>query len=243
MLRVHGWDLSLNHGGFVELDEDGSIIWFKYVTGVKGAADKGRGHGIYMPFVATADKMKRAGVADKAAMGMARLMWWKQWISSQVVRARTPSHVAIEDYALRAEGNSVYQIGEQGGIARSLCWHYKAALRLHDPLSVKMFGALSGNASPPQLADAIKERTLESGIDFGKFNFKERTGDTKNPDMPEYDLSSAYVLAWLALTEVKLRAGSLDARDMHEKQRQVFNRVTKTYPTSILSRDWIKDPA
>lgn len=241
MIRVHGWDLSLNHGGFVELDEDGSIVWFKYVTQVKSAAEKGRGHGIHVPFVSNAEKAKKAGAGDKASMSITRLMWWKQWLSVQL-RARTPSHVAIEDYAMRAEGNSVYQIGEQGGIARSLCWFYKASMRLHDPLSVKMFGALNGTVTPPMLADAIKTRTRESGVDFGKYNLKERTGDTKSQDLPEYDLSSAYVLAWLALTEVKLRAGLLDIATLHEKQRQVFNRVTKTYPESILSREWILCP-
>lgn len=242
MIRVHGWDLSLNHGGFVELDEDGAITWFKYVTDGKAAAEKGRGHGIYMPFAATAEKMKKAGVADKAAMGMARLMWWEHFLDKDILMPRTPTHVAIEDYAIRAEGNSVYQIGEHGGIARALCWFRKIALRLHDPLSVKMFGALSGNASPAQLADAIKERVSESGIDFGDYNNKPRDGDTKNPNLPEYDLSSAYTLAWLALTEVKLRLGVLEMDTLAEKQRQVFNRVTKTYPVNILGREWIADP-
>lgn len=228
-----GWDLSLNHGGFVELDGDGVITFFKYVSDVKQTADKGKGHGVHF---------KKPDVGDKAFGSMIRLMWWEHFFDQQILVPRQPTHVAIEDYAIRAEGNSMYQIGEQGGIARALCWFRKVNLRLHDPLSVKMFGALTGNASPPQLADAIKERVAECGIDFGAYNNKPRTDENKNPNLPEFDLSSAYTLAWLALTEVKLRAGKLELSSLHEKQIQVFNRVTKSYPTSILSREWILDP-
>lgn len=235
-LRIQGWDLSLNHAAFVELDEEGSITWFKYVTGTKAAAEKSKEHGVHLHLVQ--DKNLERDKAQRSAM---RLLWWERFLDKSILLPRMPTHVAIEDYAMRSESNSVYQIGEQGGIARILCLFRKIPLRAHDPLSVKMFGALSGNATPPQLADAIKERVAESGIDFGAYNNKVRDDNTKSPDLPEYDLSSAYVLAWLALTEVKLRSGELPLSNLPPKQVQVFQRVTKTYPVSILGREWLMD--
>lgn len=229
-MRILGMDLSLNHSGFVELDAKGKVTWYDYVTDTKSHCVLGKG----THFI-------KSKLPDRQQVAMERLVWWR-WRFSQILKERKPTHVGIEDYAIRAEGNSIYQIGEQGGEARLAVWTAGAALRLHDPLSVKMFGALNGVATPPELAECIREELAmrgEAGDLFSQHHPpKMEHGAGKNS--PEYDLCSAYTLARLVYTELLLREGKLRLSSLPPKQVQVFQRVTKSYPINLLGREWLK---
>jgi Holliday junction resolvasome RuvABC endonuclease subunit len=156
---------------------------------------------------------------------------------------RVPHYVAIEDYAVRAEQGAHY-LGEAGGIARILCWFRGVSLRLHDPVTAKMFVAHDGTCQKDEVERCVLERW---GVDFSKFNQPRPNPTEKKPNPKQNrttseDLSDAFALAQMAWTEVQIRRGELNLSDLHPKEIQVFNRVTKTYPVSLLGRDWIKNP-
>jgi hypothetical protein len=120
---VQGWDLALNHSGYVELT-NGELSNFWYITSLVGSANKSK-HGFRLVLPKTNDKQLKS---------MVRLDFIENFIAEKLI-ARKPDYVGIEDYALGIDHGSHY-MGEVGGIARMLCWKAGIPFRLHDPLSV-----------------------------------------------------------------------------------------------------------
>lgn len=227
---VHGWDLSLNHAGMVEL-EDGEPSWFRYVTSQAGAANKSKKHGVRLK-LGVPSKFK-----DKQHLNAIRIAWWERFIWD-VLEERKPDFVGIEDYALDLSQGAHY-LGELGGIARLMLMIHKIPFRLHEPQTVKMFTAHNGNAGKNQMERAARERW---GLDFREFNQPVKANAKKGPDTTVCeDLADALSVAKLVWAEVQIRRGDMTTNDLgHEKEIQVFNRVTKAYPVNLLSREWIR---
>lgn len=230
-VRVHGYDISLNHGAVYELT-DGEPTWFAYYTDVAGSANLGKGQGFRLPPMPTN--------GDKQLYQMERLAWIEHWLDKTVLVPRRPDFCGIEDYALRAE-QGAHQLGEVGGVARILFWFRGVHFRKHDPISVKMFATHDGTAQKDLVELAVKERW---GKDFGCFNAPPpppRKGKpVKQSRRTSEDLADAFACAKLVEVERLIRAGKLGLDELeHDKERQVFNRVTKTYPTSLIGREWI----
>jgi len=231
-IKVHGWDVALNHSAFVELT-DGALTDYWYVTNIAGSASRSKhGHRLIVP------KTK-----EKQVMQIGRLAWLEHFMDKKVLVPSQPDYVGIEDYAIRAEQGAHY-MGEIGGIARILCWFRGVKFRLHDPISVKMFTAHDGTCQKDSIERAVKNRW---GMDFSKFNLPaaKPTASKPNPKQnrtTSEDLADAYAIAQMVWTEVQLRSGHVLMQDLHPKEVQVFNRVTKTYPVSLLDREWIQNP-
>jgi Holliday junction resolvasome RuvABC endonuclease subunit len=229
---VQGWDIALNHSGFVELT-NGELTNFWYITNVKSSADKSKKHGYRLVVPKTKEQQVKS---------IYRLDQIIKYIRKTVLskKRRKPDYVGIEDYALNKQHGSHY-MGEVGGLVRHLLWKKRIPFRLHDPLSIKMFTTHDGSAQK----DLIEEKTSERwGVDFGKYNqpapkpSKRNANPTQKRTTSE-DLCDAYSVAKLVWTEVQLRSGELLLKELHPKEIQVFNRVTKSYPVSLLDRDWI----
>lgn len=224
--RILGIDLALNHTGFVLVDSKGEIIAERLVTDIKSASKK-----------SNATLLDYPKTGDKGADSVVRLKWWDKFLPD-LFRELRPTHIGIEDYAMRVESNAVYQIGELGGVARLHALKAGALLRLHDPLSVKMFGAELGNATGWEVAEAVRDVWKQ---DFSAYN----PAPPKNPKqkqntLPQEDMSAAYIIARLVQYEILLRDGKLNMASLSPKKVQVFNRVTKTYPTNLLGREFIR---
>lgn len=219
-MKIQGWDVSLNHGAFVELT-DGKLTNLWYVTDVAGSANRDKKRGQRLPVY----KQK----SDRQHYALIRLAWWEAYFTRHLQFTK-PDIVGLEDYALRQE-QGAHQMGEVGGMARLRAYQAGVKLRLHDPTSVKLFGAHHGNAQKPDMEKAVAERW---NLDFSKFN--PETGDNRKTSE---DLADAFVLAWMVWTEHLVRTGHQRVDGLHVKEVQVFNRVTKAYPTSLLSREWI----
>ena len=234
-IKVLGADLSLNHGAIVELT-DGVLTNFLYYTELAGSAAKSKKRGHRMP--------NQSATKDRQVRQMVRLAWLENFLDKSVFVPLAPDYVGIEDYALDSDRGG-HHMGELGGTARLLCWFRGIKMRLHDPLSVKMFGAHRGNADKDQMEAAVKERW---GVDFVPLNQPPAVPTKKNAAPKEnrqtsQDLADAFVIAQLVWVEVQLRRGSLLLADLHEQEVRVFNRVTKSYPISLLDRDWIYNEA
>lgn len=230
MTVVHGWDLSLRHGGFVELN-DGEVSWFRYVTDRAGAAKKSKEHGQRLNL--------SSKINDRDVLSAVRIAWWEKFIW-QMLDERKPDYVGIEDYALdQAQG--AHHMGEVGGVARLILMLFKIPYRLHQPGTIKMFTAHNGNAGKNQMVKAVKSRW---GADFNQYDQPIKVGAKKGQDTTvSEDLSDAMAIAKMIWAEVQLRRGDIRTSDLeHEAEVRVFNRTTKAHPTNLLDRDWTQPP-
>lgn len=231
MTRVLGCDLSLNHGGFVLL-EDGELSRFWYYTDKVGSASK---HEDAICFRAS-DYPNDKNFRSVVRMGKLEAVF------RTVFECAAPDYAGIEDYAVRAEQGAHF-LGEVGGLARLTLFKMGIPFRLHDPISVKMFATHDGTARGKTLVEkSVAERW---GATFFKFN-QPKPKPKKTPKKPpkqnrqtSEDLADAFAIAKLVELEVQLRAGEVELRNLHAKEIQVFNRCTKTYPRSLLDREWI----
>lgn len=230
MARIIGFDLALNHGAAVEL-EDGKVSWFAYYTDIAGAAERSKqATRLVLP----------SSIKDRQARQMLRLAQIEHWVDKDVLVSRAPDFAGVEDYAIRAEQGAHY-MGEAGGIVRILLWFRGIPFRLHDPISVKMYATTDGTAQKDAVERAMAERYPDA--DFSKFNppLNKRSGKINR--QTSEDLADAAAVAELVWVEVQLREGAITTADLdHPKRIQVFNRVTKTYPINILGREWIQNP-
>lgn len=229
-MKVIGFDVSLNHGAAVELT-NGKPSWFAYYTATAGVSSRSSA-GSRLPAAPSKKDV------DKQPYQMERLAWIESWIDKTVLVPRRPDFVGIEDYALRAE-QGAHQLGEVGGIARILFWFRGVYFRKHDPISVKMFVTHDGTAQKDLIEARVKERW---GVDYGAVNADPRPGKKQSRTSSE-DLADAFGIAKLVDAERLIRSGKLRLEDLeNDKERQVFNRVTKTYPVSLIGREWIRNP-
>lgn len=226
MTRVVGFDLSLNHGAGVLLVEN-QFEACRYYTNVAGSAVRG----------SDGTRLKLLKTKDKQALAMDRLVQVEAWFKDSLDLFR-PDIVAIEDYAYAA-ASGAHQIGEVGGVARLACWRAGVRYRLFDPLSLKMFVAHDATAQKDQIERAVLDRW---GHDFSRVNAPSVKGK-KAKRVSSEDLSDAYGLAVMVHVENEVRAGRLSLEQLeHDKERQIFNRVTKAYPVNLLGREWIQNP-
>jgi len=224
-LTVHGWDLGLNHCGFVQLNSDGELDNFWYITSRVGSANRSQKHGKRLEVLKT---------KDKYIVNVAKLEFIQKFLVKNVIK-ENPSYVGIENYAYNAKQAS-YQLGEVGGIARLLLWRSGIPYRLHDPISVKMFATHDGTCQKDLVERFVLKRW---GVDFSNYNQPASKNGNQDRTTSE-DLCDAYSIAKLVWVELMLRLGKIKLDSLHEKEIQVFNRVTKTYPINILSRNWIQ---
>lgn len=226
-----GLDISLNHGAAVAVDENAKMVGHWYYTDVAGVADRGKG--------GVGARLVRDKKGERHQEEMKRLAWVERWLDKTVLVPLGPDYAGIEDYALRAE-QGAHQLGEIGGIARILLWFRGIPFRRHDPISVKMYAAHDGTAQKDLIEDSVRERWR---VYFGHYNAPPPAGKKQSRTTSE-DLADAYAIARLVRLEYQLRAGLVTLAELeHDKERQVFNRVTKTYPVSLLGRDWIRNPS
>lgn len=223
MTVIQGWDLSLNHAGFVEL-VDGELNDYWYVTENAEAGKKE--HGTRLP-------PSLLKIKDPCERNLRRLVWWKDYLEN-ALKTHTPDYIGIEDYAL--DSRQGHMKGELGGVARILCWSRGIPLRLHEPMSVKMYVAHDGTCQKDEIEHMVKKRW---NADFGSSNPAVKPNAKRPNRSVSEDLADAFGIAKMVWDEVRLRRGELLMSELHAKEIRVFNRITKTYPVSLLDRDWI----
>lgn len=214
MKRILGADVSLNHSGFVLLDDGGELIDYAFITEKAGDASRNKAHATRwkQPVKAKDNELKR----------VVRLAWLDQVIRN-VYERMAPDLIVLEGYAFDTHG--AHQMGEVGGLARLLAWQWGCPQRWHDPLTVKMYACHKGNAKKGEVQEAVETRW---GADFSHCGSQGKE-----------DLCDAYVLAHMGLTEARLRSGDLALNQLHPKELQVFNRTTRKAPVNVLGRGWI----
>lgn len=218
-ILIQGWDLSLDHAGIVEFSGDSmSRYWF--VTNDPKSAKHDADHSFLIDFPK----------CEKAMKPFYRLDWWRKFIP-QFLSDTRPDLVAVEDYAMNAKGR-VISIGELGSLARLGILDAGCKLRLHDPMTIKLFAARNGTADKPAMERAVDERW---GVDFDEVNVPGRKSRTVSED-----LADAYALTQFLFHELQLRNGRMTIKDLCPEDIRCFNRVTKANPTNLLDRDFLQ---
>jgi Holliday junction resolvasome RuvABC endonuclease subunit len=211
---------------------DGELERFWYYTDKAGSAGKSK------------DAIRLVvGKNDREQNSVERLARL-QIVFESVFEWAAPDYAGIENYAIRAEQGAHY-LGEVGGLARLTAFRKGIPLRLHDPISVKMFVAHAGNAKGKTIVE--KKVAERWGVHFSDFNQPppkptKKVAKPKRNRQTSEDLADAFSVAKLVELEAALRLGEVELRSLHEKEIQVFNRCTKTYPRSLLDRNWITAP-
>jgi len=143
-------------------------------------------------------------------------------------------YVAIEDYAYGKAGSAglVFHIAEFcGAIKRDVVISNKK-LRAYEPTTIKMFGALTGNADKYELYQCILGMQEQK---ICTLNLNELpVVDKRIGVSPTSDIVDAWWIATLLTTELKLRKGLIELKSLPEKRIQVFNKVNKSYKTNLL---------
>jgi len=147
-------------------------------------------------------------------------------ISNFVIRTggKYPVLVSLEGYAY--SGSQVVGLAEITRPVKEMMYDSFCAIRIHDPLSLKMWAG-SGNFSKEQvLNEARKHVNFPDILCQGKSN-------------PGFDLADALFLKTMLEWEVKVRNDPEYMRYLNEKQIQVFNRVTRGNPVNLLNRPFL----
>lgn len=158
-------------------------------------------------------------------------------------------YFCLEDYTYQNSG-SVYQIGEMGGVVRALLYELCEPIRTHDPKSVKLFWTGRGDSTKAEMIAVLLEKldSEELIIDNKDFDFiiKDYTKNYyhKNPSKPTNHplegLTDAIALSQIVRTEISFRRGDFLLSDQPEHVIRVFNRVTKSIPTCLIDRPFLK---
>lgn len=139
-----------------------------------------------------------------------------------------PMYGAIEGYAMGANGK-IFDIAEATGVMKYIIYNNGTNLRIYPPTTVKKFTVGNGLAGKVSMFEEFV-KVDEPLLDLSHLE------DLSNP---KEDLVDAYFIVKFLQTELKLRYGFLQLKDLTLKQIEVFNEVSKSNPINLLSRSFI----
>ncbi len=220
-----GIDLSATRAGVIIMDIDGKVIKSFYVTALKKYLT-GDATSAYLPPRPT--KMDKGIYAAYRRCQMA----YHAFLASEVTCSPL-SVIALEDYAYGATGRGMFEVVEISGLLRNHLWREDIPLRMIDPMSMQMW-ALKGGCTKLDRIQAAEKAGYK--IPETLYTQKAKKGDV---DGPGTDLADAYWLADMLRVEVLVRLGKVTLAELNQRQRDIFNRVTKAYPVNLLNRPFV----
>jgi len=140
-----------------------------------------------------------------------------------------PDYCAFEGYAMKADGR-VFDIAETTMCTKLMIYDWEIPIRIYDPNSIKIYATEKGNSDKIRIVDEFEKF---SGIKPDLSNLPEYKS-------PKEDIVDAFWVAKLLQTELQLRRGLIQLKNLTLKQIEVFNRVTKGNPINILGTPFIK---
>lgn len=269
-LLIIGIDLSVNHWAYCQIDYiTGKCVYHWYMTDKKYEYEKN-----VMNAILLSGQDKKGG-ESKENYEERRRMFSIHSLIQPIYGYNGSMYVALEGYAFGAVSRGSCQIAELTGCVKSALYSNKCYVRIHDPLSVKLYSTGKGNC----LKKDIILKAKELGFNISESLIKKETKKVRgrkllhtDPNLPdlirdkkvmvvkqsrtaseeyyikeeieEYagiatDLADAFFLARMLRTELMLRSGEEDLKDLPENERRIFLRVTKALPENVLSRPFI----
>jgi len=152
------------------------------------------------------------------------------WMRDHIIEfIEDVDYCAIEGYALAAKGK-VFDIAEATMCTKLGIYEGHKALRIYEPSTIKLFATGNGNSAKVEMGDAYVKYEEK---------FKPDLSHLTPYKPPSEDLVDAYFCMKLLQTELKLRYGIVELRDLSLETIKIFNRVTKANPENILVRNFI----
>ena len=223
-MSVVGIDQSATGTAMVRLDEVAHLVDQRFYADTKGDARRWEQFGALEPVKV------RAGDLRSQTYRLDQLDSQLQDFlidSSGKVPVVRDTHAALEDYALARKAFS-HALGEIGGTVKLRLWNERIPFRAYDPQAVKIFVTGKGNADKTQMIDGVKRKWGEDWRQYGR-----------KDDGSAGNLADAFAIAMMLWTELQVRAGEIDLRDLPEEERRVFLRATKQNPVNLLDLPFV----
>ena len=219
---IGGLDLSKNHYAFVVYDTktklfDPYIGWSGSTT-ILNKWKKACPEGFHIYQIPTRNKNELLELYNHQC----RRVVGEQIL--QIANNHAVEMIALEGYAF--SGSYVVQLAETTGGIKDLLIDLEIAIRIHDPLTVKMWAGSGSYGKPEMLEVGRKLICIPDELCKGVSN-------------PAGDIVDAYFLVDLLRTEIDVRKFPLHIGRLNEKQKQVFNRLTKAFPENLLVRPFV----
>lgn len=237
-MKIHGLDLSLDHCGIVTLNKQGNVNNYLYTTTSKKMAEADSKHSFLLSKKAKDEskdvfRLRRINEISEAML---------EYDAEFFYRGRPKSkYVSIEGYAYASQTTSICQIAELTGNIKHRIFRGGGIIRIHDPLTVKLFAVNTGRCLKKDIVKAARKAFTipECLIKRKQIKKKGQTEKIEEYDGPATDVADAYFLAKMVQVELELRSGKITLAELSENERRIFLRVTKAYPVNLLSRPFI----
>lgn len=240
-MRIIGADISLEHGAFCVLNEDGEVVDYLYITNIQREFDEN-------PSGAAHLHVTRGKEEGLESYRIRRTKSFLKIFEEFFMSITDPEvYFSIEGYAYRASTNSIVQQGELNGQIKSIVYFNEGKIRIHDPSSLKLFAVGKGNATKKEMLEqAISQKLVCWAPCHKTKSTVKKKGTTEkivklDIDGPKTDVVDAYFLARFLWYELQLRSGAIVMADLPEHKIRTFNRVTKTFPVNVLARPFIQN--
>lgn len=231
-MSVIGLDLSLDHGGVIVLDDRGEVRDYRALTSVKKYKDIDPDH----VFLLT----KQEKEEPKETFRLRRMEEYRKYVDRIIwINSDRSGYYSIEGYSYSSQSTSICQIAELTGYIKQAIFEGGGHIRIHDPLSVKLFATNKGNCLKKDVVkEALKHFIIPEGL-IKKTWKKVREEKIEEYDGPATDIADAYFLARMLWMELEVRAGRILLSELEEGQRRIFLRTSKHYPINLLDRSFI----
>lgn len=101
--------------------------------------------------------LKTGRITPEHLRGPKRLFYVRLMLS-KVIDQVAPTLVVMEGYAMGARGNNMFDIGELGGVLKTMIWERGIDSMLVPPTVMKSVIALNGRAEKQQISAALRVR-------------------------------------------------------------------------------------
>ena len=255
---VIGIDLSTNHVGIVSLDyETGKVFETGILTDLKGFLDTGFvNYEYYLKLWKEKEETKDSFIArrrrsvsndvEDCILQMSRHFYACDTSSSQVYQTYLEQtelkdvYIAMEDYAFGAFARGIFENAEICGILKNYLYCHKINLRLIDPLSIKKWATGNGHCLKKEMSLVARSEGFDIPDKLVKVVKKSvKKVEVEDFDGPGTDLADAYFLAQMLRTELLVREGKVEIKDLREHKREIFLRVSKRFPENLVVRPFI----
>ena len=253
---VFGIGFSINSPAVVALDNDGKVFGCFFVNDTKKFL------GIKCPLIESeyrAPRKRKTKKQEEEDLDLFRCrrnvetaQLLKNWIRQTAYSMNCDGILmSMEGYATGTTTARYLDIAEAAGFLKAYlldpCVEHSSdveLIRIHDPLTVKKWATGSAYSSKYHMRSAcdfsVPEAFFKQGAKF-KLPVALPDGKVLTHDIsgPGADIIDAYQLAKMLWTELMIRSGRLLTKDLPDEQIEIFNRVTKSYPQSLLSRSFV----
>jgi hypothetical protein len=137
-----------------------------------------------------------------------------------------PVIIAIEGFSYMSNPLNVATLVEITHAVKQELYIMGCSMRIHDPLSVKLWAGSGSYKKEDMVKSALHHITIEPDFLQGKSN-------------PGQDIADALFLLVMLDYEIKVRQDPTALNKLSSNQKQIFNRVSKFYPNNLLDRKFL----